>query len=129
MKILVVGSGGREHALVWKLAQSPRVRRLFAAPGNAGIADQAECVPLGATDVGALATFAEKEKIDLTVVGPEVPLTLGLVDEFQRRGHLIFGDRDVLRIAVTPGFITHKTLYNPVFEGVKADYHQSSAWF
>ncbi len=91
MKILVVGSGGREHALVWKLAQSPRVHRLYAAPGNAGIAEQAECVPVPATDVVALATFAEKEKIDLTVVGPEVPLTLGLVDEFQRRGLRAFG--------------------------------------
>ncbi|MEK7366331.1 MAG: phosphoribosylamine--glycine ligase [candidate division NC10 bacterium] len=91
MKILVVGSGGREHSLVWKLAQSPRVHRLYAAPGNAGIAEQAECVPVPATDVVALATFAEKEKIDLTVVGPEVPLTLGLVDEFQRRGLRAFG--------------------------------------
>ena len=91
MKILVVGSGGREHSLVWKLAQSPRVHRLYAAPGNAGIAEQAECVPVPATDVVALAIFAEKEKIDLTVVGPEVPLTLGLVDEFQRRGLRAFG--------------------------------------
>lgn len=91
MKILVVGSGGREHSLVWKLAQSPRVHRLYAAPGNAGIAEQAECVPVPATDVVALATFAEKEKVDLTVVGPEVPLTLGLVDEFQRRGLRAFG--------------------------------------
>jgi len=91
MKILVVGSGGREHALVWKLAQSPRVKRLYAAPGNAGIAEQAECVPVGATDVPALALFAEKEKIDLTVVGPEVPLTLGLVDELHRRGLRAFG--------------------------------------
>lgn len=91
MKILVVGSGGREHSLVWKLAQSPRVHRLYAAPGNAGIAEQAECVPVPATDIVALATFAEKEKIDLTVVGPEVPLTLGLVDEFQRRGLRVFG--------------------------------------
>jgi len=91
MKILVVGSGGREHSLVWKLAQSPRVHRLYAAPGNAGIAEQAECVPVPATDVVALATFAEKEKVELTVVGPEVPLTLGLVDEFQRRGLRAFG--------------------------------------
>ncbi|MCI0369979.1 MAG: phosphoribosylamine--glycine ligase [candidate division NC10 bacterium] len=91
MKILVVGSGGREHALVWKLAQSPRVKLLYAAPGNAGIAEQAECVPVGATDVPALALFAEKERIDLTVVGPEVPLTLGLVDELHRRGLRAFG--------------------------------------
>jgi len=91
MKILVVGSGGREHTLIWKLAQSPRVTRLYAAPGNAGIAGQAECVPVPATDVPALADFAEKEKVDLTIVGPEVPLTLGLVDEFERRGRRAFG--------------------------------------
>lgn len=91
MRILVVGSGGREHALVWKLAQSPRVTRLYAAPGNAGIAEQAECVPVSATDLAGLAAFAEKEKVDLTVVGPEVPLTLGLVDEFERRGLRTFG--------------------------------------
>jgi len=91
MRILVVGSGGREHALVWKLAQSPRVTRLYAAPGNAGIAEQAECAPVPATDLAGLAAFAEKEKVDLTVVGPEVPLTLGLVDEFERRGLRTFG--------------------------------------
>jgi phosphoribosylamine--glycine ligase len=91
MRILVVGSGGREHALVWKLAQSPRVTRLYAAPGNAGIAERAECAPVPATDLAGLAAFAEKEKVDLTVVGPEVPLTLGLVDEFERRGLRTFG--------------------------------------
>ena len=91
MRILVVGSGGREHAVVWKLAQSPRVTRLYAAPGNAGIAEQAECAPVPATDLAGLAAFAEKEKVDLTVVGPEVPLTLGLVDEFERRGLRTFG--------------------------------------
>lgn len=91
MRILVVGSGGREHALVWKLAQSPRVSRLYAAPGNAGIAEQAERVPVPVTDLAGLAAFAEKEKVDLTVVGPEVPLTLGLVDEFERRGLRAFG--------------------------------------
>ena len=91
MKVLVVGGGGREHALVWKLAQSPSVTRLFCAPGNAGIAGQAECVPIPAEDVPALLSWAEKERIDLTVVGPEAPLTLGIVEAFEARGLRIFG--------------------------------------
>jgi phosphoribosylamine--glycine ligase len=91
MKILVIGSGGREHALAWKLAQSPRVTKLFCAPGNAGIADLAECVPIPATDINALAAFAAEHKIDLTIVGPEAPLCAGIVDVFQARGLRIFG--------------------------------------
>ena len=91
MRILVVGSGGREHALAWKLAQSPKVSKLYAAPGNAGIAELAECVPIDAAEVRRLAEFAEKKQIDLAVVGPEVPLTSGIVDEFERRGLRIFG--------------------------------------
>ncbi|MBP1715227.1 MAG: purD, partial [Deltaproteobacteria bacterium] len=91
MKVLVIGSGGREHALVWKIAQSKSVKKIFCAPGNAGIADQAECVPIGAEDVSALRAFAEKERIDLTVVGPEAPLTLGIADAFESRGLRIFG--------------------------------------
>jgi phosphoribosylamine---glycine ligase len=91
VKVLVVGGGGREHALVWKLQQSPRIRKLYAAPGNAGIAALAECVDLSVTDVRLLADFAERQGIDLTLVGPELPLTLGIVDEFQRRGLRIFG--------------------------------------
>ena len=78
MKVLVIGSGGREHALVWKIARSPRRPQVYCAPGNAGIAQMAECVPLSAEDVKGLAAWAEKEKVDLTVVGPEAPLTLGI---------------------------------------------------
>lgn len=90
MKVLVVGSGGREHTLVWKIAQSPRVRKLFCAPGNAGIARQAECVALDVMDTPALADFAERESVDLTVVGPEAPLVAGIADEFRGRGLRIF---------------------------------------
>lgn len=91
MRVLVVGSGGREHALAWKLAQSSKVTKLYAAPGNAGIAGLAECAAIDASEVRRLAEFAERQKIDLTVVGPELPLTLGIADEFQRRGMRIFG--------------------------------------
>jgi phosphoribosylamine---glycine ligase len=91
MRVLVVGGGGREHCLVWKLAQSPRVAQVFAAPGNAGIADMAECVDISASEVRRLADFAVKKAMDLTVVGPELPLTLGIVDEFEARGLRIFG--------------------------------------
>ncbi len=91
MKILVVGSGGREHALVWKLAKSPRVKQIFCAPGNAGIAKDATCVQVKAEDIDGLLNFAKKEAIDLTIVGPEVPLTMGIVDIFRRGGLKIFG--------------------------------------
>jgi phosphoribosylamine--glycine ligase len=91
MKVLVVGSGGREHALVWKIAQSPRVKKIYCAPGNAGIAQMAECLSISAEDVKGLTAWAEKEKIDLTVVGPEAPLTLGMVDIFRARGLRVFG--------------------------------------
>ena len=91
LKVLIVGGGGREHALAWKIAQSPRVAKLFAAPGNAGIAQVAECVDIKAKDISALAGFAHLEGIDLTVVGPESPLIAGIVDEFQARGLTIFG--------------------------------------
>jgi phosphoribosylamine--glycine ligase len=91
MKILVIGGGGREHALVWKLRQSPRVSAVYCAPGNAGIAQAATCVPLKISDHSALIAFAEAEKIDLTVVGPDDALAAGLVDAFQARGLRIFG--------------------------------------
>ncbi len=91
MRVLVVGGGGREHSIVWKLKQSPRVSQIFAAPGNAGIAELAECVDISASEVRRLADFAGSRAIDLTVVGPELPLTLGIVDEFQARGLRIFG--------------------------------------
>ncbi len=91
MRVLVVGGGGREHALVWKLAQSPRVRGLWCAPGNAGIAEQAECVAIAADDPKALERFAVEQRIDLTVVGPELPLTMGIVDRFAAVGLPVFG--------------------------------------
>ena len=90
MKVLVVGSGGREHALVWKLAQSPLVEKVYCAPGNDGM-KEAQLVNIKADDLNALAEFAQKEAIDLTVVGPEVPLTMGIVDLFQEKGLKIFG--------------------------------------
>src|SRR6266481_4210949 len=91
MKVLVIGKGGREHALVWKLAQSPRVERVYCAPGNAGIAEDGVNVPLDGADFDALVRFAKKEHIGLTVVGPEEPLARGLVDVFQKEGLRIFG--------------------------------------
>lgn len=93
MQVLVIGSGGREHALSWKIAQSPRVAKIWAAPGNAGMSDVAECVQISASDIRLLADFADRQRIDLTVVGPELPLTLGIVDEFERRRLRIFGPR------------------------------------
>ena len=91
MNALVIGSGGREHALVWKVQQSPRVAKIYCAPGNAGIAEHAELVALAADDVDGLCAFAKKERIDLTIVGPEVPLSLGIVDVFEARGLRVFG--------------------------------------
>ena len=91
MRVLVVGQGAREHAICWKLRQSPLVKEVYAAPGNAGIAQVADCVNIGVADIIELADFAEKLKIDLTIVGPELPLTLGIVDEFQKRDLPIFG--------------------------------------
>jgi len=89
MKILVVGNGGREHALVWKIRQSPLVTEVYCAPGNAGIEDLADCVPIEASSIVELADFAQTIKADLTVVGPELPMVLGLSDEFARRGLLV----------------------------------------
>jgi phosphoribosylamine--glycine ligase len=91
LNILLLGSGGREHALAWKMAQSPRCGRLFIAPGNAGTAEIGRNVPLHADDVPALLTFARTNAIDLTVVGPEAPLAAGIVDTFQAAGLTIFG--------------------------------------
>ena len=91
MRILVVGSGGREHALCWKLASSPLCDALYCAPGNAGIAKDAECVPIGAEDIPALVAFAKEKAIDFVVVGPEGPLSLGVVDRFEAEGLAILG--------------------------------------
>ncbi|MFA5168143.1 MAG: phosphoribosylamine--glycine ligase [Candidatus Omnitrophota bacterium] len=91
MKVLLVGSGGREHALAWKIAQSPLLTKLYAAPGNAGISQHAECVPIAPDDISGLLEFALREKIDLTVVGPEVPLVAGIWDQFNEKGLKVFG--------------------------------------
>ncbi|HHT9130617.1 MAG TPA: phosphoribosylamine--glycine ligase [Candidatus Brocadiaceae bacterium] len=91
MKILIVGSGGREHALAWKIAQSPMVKKIFCAPGNPGIAEVAKCVDIKAENIDELCNFALKQKIDLTVVGPEDALTAGIVDKFRDRHLDIFG--------------------------------------
>lgn len=91
LKVLVVGSGGREHALVWKLAQSDKIAKIYCAPGNAGIAQIAECILLRADNISGIVDFCQKEKIDLVVVGPELPLTLGLVDTLEAVGIKAFG--------------------------------------
>ena len=91
MKILVVGSGGREHAIAWRLAQDPEEHELYAAPGNAGIAEVAECVAIKADDVAGLVAWAKAEKPDLVVVGPEAPLVIGLVDALEKEGIVAFG--------------------------------------
>ena len=105
MKILVVGGGGREHALVWKIAQSPLVERIYCAPGNPGIAELAECVHIAADEIQTLRDFAAAEQIDLTVVGPEVPLTMGIVDLFRASGLEIFGpSQAAARIEGSKGF-------------------------
>ena len=91
MNILVVGGGGREHSLVWKIRQSPEVDNLYCAPGNAGIAAQAECVPIGAEEIEKLKQFALEKAVDLTVVGPEAPLVNGIVNEFEEAGLSVFG--------------------------------------
>jgi phosphoribosylamine--glycine ligase len=91
MKVLIVGGGGREHALAWKIAQSPRVTKIFCAPGNAGIAELATCIPIKVEDTESLVALALREKVDLTVIGPEAPLTLGLTDLLEKKGLRVFG--------------------------------------
>ena len=91
MKVLVIGSGGREHTLVWKITQSPKVSQVYCAPGNAGISRLAQSVNIDADSIEKLVDFAQKEKIDLTVVGPELPLSRGIVNEFNKQGLRIFG--------------------------------------
>lgn len=91
MKVLIVGGGGREHAIVWKLSQSPKIDRIYCAPGNPGIAKIAECVSISITDIEKLAEFAKKEHVDLTFVGPEEPLSHGIVNHFKQQGLAIFG--------------------------------------
>jgi phosphoribosylamine---glycine ligase len=121
MKILVVGNGGREHALVWKIRQSPLVTEVFCAPGNAGIADIADCVPIDTSNIVEVADFAETIKADLTVVGPELPMVLGIGDEFVRRGLLIFSpSRAAAEIegskAFAREFMTRHNIPSPRYE-------------
>lgn len=105
MKILIVGSGGREHALTWALSKDQNVKEIYAAPGNPGIAEIATCVPINSTDVDELASFASKHAIDLTVVGPEAPLAVGIVDAFRKRTLAIFGpDKRAARIETSKSF-------------------------
>ncbi len=91
MKVLIIGSGGREHVLAWKISQSPKVKKIYCAPGNGGISQIAECVDIQADDISGLLQFAKKQAIDLTVVGPEAPLAAGIVDLFQAEGLKVFG--------------------------------------
>jgi phosphoribosylamine--glycine ligase len=105
MRVLVIGGGGREHALVWKIRQSPQVTRVYCAPGNAGIGELAELVALTPDDVHGLRRFAEQERIDLTVVGPELPLSLGLVDEFEAYDLRVFGpNRQAAQLEASKAF-------------------------
>jgi phosphoribosylamine--glycine ligase len=105
MKVLVVGGGGREHAVVWKISKSPYLETLYCAPGNAGISGIAECVDIASTDIKGLLQFAKKNAIDLTVVGPEAPLVLGITDEFAKHGLLCFGpSRKAARIEGSKAF-------------------------
>ncbi len=106
MKVLLVGSGGREHALAWALTASEKCATLYCAPGNAGIEDCAECVDIAADDVSALVAFAKDKAIDLVVVGPEVPLVLGLADELKKAGILVFGpDQKAAQLEGSKGFM------------------------
>ena len=91
LKVLIVGGGGREHAIAWKLSQSPRIETILCAPGNAGISEIADCIPVQADDMDSLIALAKEKAIDLAVIGPEGPLAAGIVDEFERQGIRVFG--------------------------------------
>lgn len=115
MNILVIGGGGREHALVWKLRQSPHVERLYCAPGNDGMGRQAERVSIGAGEIHRLADFAEREAVDLTVVGPEQPLVAGIADLFESRGLKVFGpSREAARLEGSKAFAKELMLENGI---------------
>lgn len=121
MKVLVIGSGGREHALVWKISQSKRVEKIYCAPGNAGISRDAECVTVAADDVQGLVRFARKEEIDLTIVGPEVSLALGVVDRFKKQGLRIFGPSRKAAILEGSKVFTKKIMKK--YDIPSADFH------
>lgn len=118
MRVLVVGSGGREHALIWKLRQSPRVEALFCAPGNAGIAAEATCVPLAVTDREGLVQFVFENRIDLTVIGPEAALLAGVVDALQAEGHAVFGpNREAAQVEGSKRFAKELMVANEIPTG------------
>ena len=100
MKVLIVGSGGREHAIAWSVSRSPNADKIYCAPGNAGIAEYAECVNIGAMEFEKLADFAQENQIDLTIIGMDDPLVGGIVDEFESRGLRVFGPRKNAAIQV-----------------------------
>ena len=105
MKVLVIGGGGREHAIVWALSKSPRVTEIVCAPGNAGIAQTARCIPIDVGNVAAMVALAKAEKPGLTVIGPELPLSLGIVDELSRIGLRVFGPtRAAARLETSKSF-------------------------
>ena len=105
MKVLVVGSGGREHAICWKLAQSEKVTELYCAPGNAGISSVAECINIGAEDISGIVKFAGEQSIDLAVIGPEVPLAMGITDELTAAGVKTFGpDKNCSQLEASKSF-------------------------
>ncbi len=105
MKVLLVGGGGREHALAWKVSQSPKVTKIYAAPGNAGIAQLAECVNIKSEDIQGLLAFAKERAVDLTIVGPETPLSMGIADEFAKAGLRMFGpDKKAAEIEASKTF-------------------------
>lgn len=105
MKVLVVGGGGREHAICWKLAQSPKVTELFCAPGNAGISQQAECIDVDAEDIEGICALAKEKEIDMAVIGPEVPLAMGITDELEKAGVKTFGpDKNCSQLEASKAF-------------------------
>ena len=108
MKILVVGSGGREHAIIWKISQNPQVEKIYCAPGNGGIAGLAECVDIGAMEFERLAAFAKEKEIDLTVIGMDDPLGGGIVDVFEQNGLRVFGTKkDAAILECSKAFSKH----------------------
>ena len=119
MKVLVVGGGGREHALAWKLAQSDKIKKLYTLPGNPGIAQVAECISGKVMDIKGIADFAEKESIDLTIVGPESPLIIGLTDEIESRGLKVFGpNKDAAQMEGSKVFAKSLMLENNIPTGM-----------
>ncbi|MBV9390336.1 MAG: phosphoribosylamine--glycine ligase, partial [Verrucomicrobia bacterium] len=128
MKVLVIGSGGREHAIAWKIRQSARVTKIFVAPGNAGTSGVAENVPIKTNEVRKLLDFSRKNQIDLTVVGPDDALAAGIVDSFQNAGLRIFGPvREAAKIEWSKSFAKEFMLKHRIPTARFARFHSSSA--